>query len=208
MLHRPQALGAEVAIESLDVADQVLHELAWIGQRLQTIAAAAKAKIDAIKVEADREAVCTIEGQPVSLVDRKAHLEELLSAWVAEHIAGHLPDKKRSIDLPHGKLGLRQQPLVAQVDDDHNAASVLDAIDEFTGLVTAINAILERKTSIGTARARDLIDIKVVPACKAMKDALEARRLTAEDLQKLGIALRDAYDEPVVTPTRNLVLPE
>lgn len=205
MIARPTALGAEVKIDGLETADQVLHELAWIQNRFQVIDAEAKAKIDAIKVAADAQAFVTIDEVEVTLADRQKFLSELLAKWTEKHIDKHFEGKKRSVDLPHGKLGLRQQPLVAAIGKEENAASVLDKINETFEFQTTINTLLDKKAGVGTAKVRDLLDIKITPACKAMKDGLAAKRLTAEDLQAIGIELREAYDEPIVTPTAIIV---
>lgn len=207
-MQRPSTLGRDVTVKSLDDADAVLHELAWIANQTAALNAAAKQKIDAIKLATAEKAVVTIEEETMTLEDRAAQLEKLLSKWVSSNIEKHLTGKKRSIELAHGKLGLRQQPLVAALAEESSDKTVLDAIDETTGLITAIMATLQRKTTIGTARAGDLITVEIKPAFKAMRDAYESKLVTAEALQSIGVALRDAYDEPVLTPTKTLVLSE
>lgn len=205
MLGRPAALGLDVSIKSLDDADAVLHELAWIANAKAASAADVKAKVDQLKAAAIAKAVVTIDETETSLDDRAKTLETALAKWVEKHIDKHLSGKSRSINLPHGKLGLRQQPLVALLADDTTEAQVLDTIDEHCGLVTACNAILERITPFGKARGRDLISVEVKPSLKAMKDAVEAKRLPRDTLDTLGITLREAYDEPVLTPTKTIV---
>lgn len=201
MTNRPTALSGDVVISSIETADQVLHEIAWIRNRLTTLAAGVKSKIDALKAEVDQQAVVSIDGADVRLQDRLQLLEDLLLAWTGDEIAGHLPDGKRSIDLPHGKLGLRQQPLVAELDDCSPGA-VLECVKKLVDFQEAINKLLNRKIGLGSARLSDLITISVAPALKPAKDAFEASLLTRDELATLGIRLRDPYDEPVVTPTK------
>jgi len=209
---RPTALGLDVSVRSLSDADAVLHEMAWIGSQKATLAAQAKQRIDAIKVEAEAKAVVEVEGQMLSLDQRLETLSVRLAKWVAANAEKHLTGKRRSMDLAHGKIGLRQQPLVAMLGDEATDASVLDAIDEQTGLVVAVNAILERRTTLcndaGKAKAGDLISVEIKPAYKSMKDALEAKRVTREQLAALGVSVRDPYDEPVLTPSKNVVFAE
>ncbi|TXH11973.1 MAG: hypothetical protein E6R03_13770 [Hyphomicrobiaceae bacterium] len=205
MSKRPAAIGADVSVKTLADADAVLHELAWLANEKARIAAEAKQKIDRIKADAAEKAFVDIDGTAVAFDKRVELLESKLSKWVESQIERHLDGKKRTVELPHGKVGLRQQPLVAMIGDESTEATVLDAIDERCGVVTAIKAQLERKSQIGKARCGDLISVEIKPALKAMKDALEAMRLSREDVESLGVSIRDAYDEPVLTPTKMIV---
>ena len=216
MLKRPgcfAALGPEVTIETLDQANLVLHELAWVQQQLGKVAADVKIKIDALKAAAPpsvkiKDPARSIAEDPVevSLLDRQELLQQTLATWTAEHIAEHLTGKKRSIDLPHGRLGLRQRPQIVEMAEGWAESAVLAAIDEIAGVVAAVTGILDRKTGIGSARVRDLLDIQINVSCKAARDAIEAQRVTAAELEPLGLVIREAYDEPVVTPTKTVVL--
>lgn len=205
MIARPSALGAEVKIDGLPIADQVLHELAWIQNRLAEIDAQVKAKIDAAKEAAKASAVVTIGEASVTLTERADYLRELLQRWTLKHIDKHFEGKKRSVDMAHGKLGLRQIPMVAELAPDETPQSVLDKIDGLGGLIAAMNALLEKKANLGTAKGSDLLDITIKPACKAMKDAMEAKRITPDDLRSIGISIREASDDAVVTPTKIIV---
>lgn len=209
MLKRPDTfspLDDIAAIESLDQAGLVLHELAWIGQQLAKVTADAKTRIDQIKAAAPP--CIEIAGSETLLTDRSKLLSELLSSWTAEHIAEYLTGKKRSIDLPHGKLGLRQQPQIVELAEGWAESAVLAAIDEVSGIVATITGILDKKSGIGSARIRDLLDIEVKVSCKSARDAIEAQRVTADELLQLGLVVREAYDEPVVTPSKTVILAE
>ena len=115
MIARPSALGVEVKIDGLPIADQVLHELAWIQNRMAEIDAQVKAKIDAAKEAAKASAVVAIGETSVTLTERADYLRELLQRWTLKHIDKHFEGKKRSVEMAHGKLGLRQIPMVAEL---------------------------------------------------------------------------------------------
>jgi phage host-nuclease inhibitor protein Gam len=204
---RPDALGAEIAVASLDDADRVLHELSWLANEQARLDALAKQKIDEIKKDFGAKAVVEIDGELVTFEDRVAALTAPLNEWVTANIAEHLPAKKKSLELPHGTLGLRQQPVVAEFGQDETKQSILDRIDQTTGLVTHVNGILARNVStLGkSVQGRDLLKIEVSPATKQMQEAVEAKRLTAEQLAEFGLFLRDAYDEAVVKPAKVVV---
>jgi hypothetical protein len=204
---RPTALGADIVVESLEDADRVLHELSWLVNEQARLDALAKQRIDEIKRDFGAKAVVEIDGEEVSIEDRIAALSEPLGEWVEANIANHLSAKKKSLELPHGTLGLRRQPVVAEFGEDESKQSVLDRIDQTTGLVTAVNGILARNVpNLGkSVQGRDLLKIEVAPAMKQMQEAVDAKRLTAEQIAEFGVFLRDAYDEAVVKPAKVIV---
>lgn len=204
---RPTALGLDVSVENLADADRVLDELSWLANEQARRDAVVKQRVDELKRDALAKSVVEIDGMSLSIDDRITELTALLEAWVAAHVAEHLTGKAKSLDLTHGSVGLRQQPAVAELGAGETAQSVLDRIDETTGLVTAVKAILERNVpTLGKhVRTCDLLKITIAPAEKQMQAAHEANRLTREQLATFGVFLRAAANKPVVKPAKMVV---
>lgn len=201
---RPNALGLDVSIESLDDADLILAELSHLSGEQARRKAALDQRIATLKTESDAAATVEVEGQTLTLAERTATLIDTLGPWLLAHVGEHLPPKKKSLELLHGTIGLRQQPAVAQFGEDVTEQWVLDQIEEATGLITAVNAILDRKIpTLGkSVTGRDVLKLEVVPALKPMLSAVDSKRLTTEQLAAFGVFLRAPYDEPVIKPSK------
>ena len=107
---RPDAIGSEISVKSIEDADLVLAELSWLQNEKDRLDAVTKQKIEALKTEYQQKAVVTVEGERLAIADRAAALMGPLIKWVVKNVASHFKGKKKSIDLAHGTLGLRQQP--------------------------------------------------------------------------------------------------
>lgn len=211
---RPDALGTEISVKSIDDADSVLAELSWLQNENARFDAIAKQKIDALKDEYDAKKVITLYADDpeqtvvISFADRVAALTEPLTKWVTKHIASHFKGKKKSVDRLHGTLGLRQQPRVVVVGKETSAAKVLDAIDEQTGIVTAANGLLNRKQNELGGQAKDWISIEVKLDLAAINAAIDEKRVERATVEGLGLIIRDAFDDAVIKPAKTVVSAE
>ena len=211
---RPDALGFEVSVKSLDDIDPVLHELSWLHSEQDRLDALAKQKIDSIKKEFQEKAVVTIPSevdggctdQTVTFSDRIEALEKPLGAWVSKNLRKHLDGKKKSIDLPHGTIGLRQQPLVIEIPDGTSEAVILDTIDaEADGIIGAIRGWAIKKLKSLACLIGDVLKIETKINLKGIKDAFEEKRLTRDQIESLGLTIREASDDAVLKPAKTVV---
>ncbi|MEI8017493.1 MAG: host-nuclease inhibitor Gam family protein [Schlesneria sp.] len=212
---RPDSLGLEVSVKSLDDVDPVLHELSWLHSEQDRLDALAKQKIDSIKKEFQEKAVVTIcdttEGgedieDTVTFADRIDALEKPLGTWVAKNLRKHLDGKKKSIDFPHGTIGLRQQPLVVEIPEGTSEKVILDTVDnEAEGIIGTIRGWAVRRLKTLACFVGDVLKIEVKLNLKGIKDALEDKRLTKEQIEALGLTIREASDDAVLKPAKTVV---
>ena len=212
---RPDALGLDVSVKSLDDVDPVLHELSWLYSEQERLDAMAKQKIDSIKKEFQEKAVVTIadttEGgedieDVVTFADRIEALEKPLGTWVSKNLRKHLTGKKKSIDLPHGTIGLRQQPLVIEIPEGSSETVILDTIDaEAEGIIGTIRGWAIKRLKNLACLVGDVLKIETKINLKGIKDAFEDKRLTREQIEALGLTIREASDDAVLNPAKTVV---
>lgn len=195
---RPDALGTLVTIDSLDDADLALHEIGWLTQELAQIEAACKQKIEAIKQYFDARKVIKIGDQSFSLSDRILLLQQAVEAWAADNIRPLLPGDKKTRSLLHGEVGLRRKTLVVEIGCDENDVpydpqSVLNWIEDSELKPAVKKALTQTETTVHL---------------KGAKDAYVARKITAEELEAVGLRVRESVDEPVVKATKLVVTAE
>jgi hypothetical protein len=207
---RPVALGEKVSIKSIEDADLALAELSWLDNERAKVAAAIKQQVDAIKTASAKKEILIIDNTETTLGDRAKYLHDLLTPWVLKNAKAHVPEKKKSVDLPHGTIGLRQQPLVVAFADGVNEMAVLDAIDaQADGIVGTIRAwAIKRLKNLASLFVKDVLTIGVIVNLKGVKDALEDGRITREQVESLGLAIRDPYDDAVIKPAKTVVVIE
>jgi hypothetical protein len=196
---RPDALGVSFQIKSLDDADLALAELSWLENQNALLTAKTKQKVDAIKTEIASQAVVEIEGTFVVISDRIEILAQALEKFVSKQIEKHLPDGKRSIDLAHGTLGLRKTPATVVIPEGVKEAVIVEAIDEATfGLVGKLRGFLTRLVKQWNGSLRDLITVKITPNLSSIKTSLAEKRITAAQVESLGLVIVPESDVPVV----------
>jgi phage host-nuclease inhibitor protein Gam len=216
MATRPDALGLEIKITSIDDVDAILHELSWLEQEQAKLNALAKQKIDAVKLEFQNRSVVLISAemdgdaaQTMTINERVSALKKPLEAWIVKHAEKHCKGKKRSFDLPHGTIGLRQQPLTIDVSKHSSVAKVLDAIDaESDSMITTIRSWVVKKLKSLSCLVGDLIKIETTLNLKGIKEAYDEKRLSREQIESLGLTIRDAYDDAVIKPAKTVVSAE
>lgn len=206
MVARPSALGLEVEVKSIDDVDPILHELAWINNEAAKLDAQAREKIDAIMKDFEPKYSVEIAGQVVPFKDRYEYLEGLLAKWLPKHLKKHLVGKKKSRDLPHGTVGLRQQPMVVQLQEDVTEVAALDKIDiEADGIVARIREWATKKLKSLGCLVNDVLTIKVSINEAGVRKAFEEKRLTAEQVESFGLEIREAEDKGTIKPNALIV---
>jgi Bacteriophage Mu Gam like protein len=211
---RPDALGLEISVKSLDDVDPVLHELSWLHSEQDRLDALAKQKIDSIKKEFQEKAVVNIPAgafgelseSTMTIADRIESLEKPLATWVAKNLRKHLDGRKKSIDFPHGTIGLRQQPLVVEIPEGTSEAVILDTIDaEAEGIIGAIRGWAIKRLKNLSCLVGDVLKIETKINLKGIKDAFEDKRLTKEQIEALGLTIREASDDATIKPAKTVV---
>ena len=206
MSPRPDAIGLKVAVKSIDDVDPILHELAWLENERARIDAIVRERIDAITKEFESKYVVTIDGKSIPFGERADKLTEVLGDWLIENGKSILTGKKKSIDLAHGVVGLRQIPMVVKLGEDTSEEKALDAIDEEAdGIITTLRGWGVKKLKSLGCLVQDVITIKPSLNLAGIKKALENKRLTKEQITTLGLTIREASDDPVVKPNQLVV---
>lgn len=185
---RPNYFGEEIDICSLQEADHALHELSWLTSELERHTATANQQIEKIREDLANWPV-KVEGIEVTLAARIQDLQEALEAWTVQNIEPHLPKGKRSRDMDHGTLGLRQQPLVVEIAEPKPGEKALKADD-------VVERIFHSK--FRSAKRGLMLRIKTVLDLAGAKEAFQEKKLTAEELASVGLSVREACDAPVV----------
>lgn len=200
---RPDALGTDFQIKDIETADKALAELSWLRNQLDIVASKTKQKVDSIKTELAPLCLVEIEGQSVQISDRIEILEAALEKFTVKHIEKHLPEGRRSIDLAHGTLGLRKQPLTIAVSEKCKTDDVLELIDIASGgLVAKLRGFLVRAIKQLKSSLNQLVTVKITPNISAIKDAYTEQRLTADQVKGMGLVIREPFDAPVVNPAK------
>lgn len=185
-------------INTLEDASLALHELSWLEYEHSVRQAKAKKEIDAVVArQADLFAV-RIDDELVPIVDRRAAVEEQLSAWCKEHLKENLPEGKKSADLPHGTLGFRQTPLGVELADGVVVDDVLNKLDRKTDFRMMINKILEKLIGKHVLSYFMVIDYKL--SFSKILNALKAGAVDQKSLKPLGIVIREPKDVLFIKP--------
>ena len=192
---RPSALGKSFQIKSLEDCDLVLAELSWLRDQGDTLAARLSQKIAALTTETNASAVVEIDGDRVRMADRVEVLELAIEKWLAKNIAGKLPDGAKSIDLPHGRVGLRQTVLSVSVPKSVKDDVILTAIDGLAlGLVRKLLSFVQRFVKSLGVSLSDLITVKTSVNTSGIKKAISNKHITAETVRGLGLEVVEPFD--------------
>ena len=206
MSPRPEAIGLKVAVKSIDDVDPILHELAWLENERARIDAIVREKVDAITKEFESRYFVTIEGKSIPFGERTENLTEVLNKWLLANAKSVLTGKKKSLDLAHGVIGLRQIPMVVKLGPETSEEKALESIDEEAdGIITSIRGWGVKKLKSLGCLVQDVITIKATLNLAGIKKAFENKRLTAQQIDAMGLTIREASDDPVVKPNQLVV---
>jgi hypothetical protein len=201
---RPQTLDAEFKIESLDDVDAALHELGWCQHREAAIDAETKAKIEAIKTAQsklkelsfglDDEAATTLE-------KRAATLTAALLKWSDKHLQKHLPKGSKTLQLAHGELSLKLQPLSVVFAEGVKEKDVYAELDRKTKFFALVLNLL-KKITLGQFNLSQIIRLKPDINKDALKDAWERNPKSRGTLKGLGLVVIGGADAVAITPAK------
>lgn len=199
MRPRPNSLGAKVSVDSLEDVDRVLEEIAFCESEIATRNDIIKRRTDAVKAEQANLSVVEIDGESISVGDRLAYLKTVLSDWISSSIREHLPEDRKSIELPHGTIGLRQQPLSLTIGENSSEEKIVENIDKKTdGLIGKVRAFaLKAIKSLGVVFG-DLVTVSIKVNWSRLRQLAAEGQLTKKAAQSLGITINDPYDAPTI----------
>lgn len=197
---RPDALGLTVTIKSIDDVELCLAELGWLKSQKTRLDAQASQAIEQIKTDSNAKAVVEIEDSQVTIADRIALIEQVLEKWLGKNVSKHLDGEKKSIDLAHGTVGLRQSQLSVTLPKgtDDEVLAKIDGVAK--GFCQKIRDTLVRLVK-GFGSIHEMVNLKVSVNISGIKKALKEKRTTKENVESLGLVVTEPTDEPYFTPT-------
>lgn len=198
MLHRPTALGRELRLSSLHDVNAALHELRWLGSREKEVAATTQPAIAKLQKEAEDKLKLDIDGEQITVADRAKRLETAIEKWCRVSLNKHLVDDKKSIDLPHGRVGKKNLPDAVGFREGFDDKKVIDAISQKAGLITLLEKTLATALN-GLLTLSHCIRLKPELDKTALKKALGIPRL-ATALEKFGLKLETNRETYVIEP--------
>ena len=176
------APSVEVAIASLEAADQVLAELGQLEAKQKELTAEYKAAEIKLKKEFEPRHKITRSGVEMTIADRMKQLRQALTEWANANRDRVLDDKKKSRDLNHGTLGwkktVRKLMPVAGGSESGNAG-ILEAIVGF------LNKALE-SYSLFKAGCLRFVKVQVHFDREALFAAHQKNELSDEELKTAG----------------------
>lgn len=200
---RPEAIGLNIVVKTIDDVDPILHELAWLQNEKARLDAIVREKTDAITKEHEPKYSLLIEGQSVTIAKRTEDLTAAVKPWIVSHIAKHFVGKKRSIDKAHGTVGLRQIPMVIELKSDTSEEKVLEAVDgETDGIVATIRGWGIKKLKSFGCLVGDVLTVKASLNLAGIKKAFDQKRLTKEQIESIGLVIREAKDDATIKPNQ------
>lgn len=200
----PKFKPPAVVCRSLEDADELLRQ--W-SELLALEAQAKLAKSEATKkAAAEFKAALFVEFPPandspggkVSFADRIAQFESAIRAYAEKHRDRILLDKLKSRKLEFGAIGWEKAD---------------DSIAEYSGQPKEGNAaILEElethlRESLSSyeelpAELLDCLTIKITWSREAIAKALELKKVTRDDVRKIGFKFEEGQDEFFARPTK------
>ena len=77
-----------------------------------------------------------------------------MHVWCEKSLRAALPKNKRSLDLPHGAIKLRAQPVAVALKDGKTTDGVALDLAQTRGLLTAIDKLLKKSIETLMVMAR------------------------------------------------------
>lgn len=198
MLKRPEAIGLEINLETLEDVDAALHELGWLAGQKSRIEADAQAKIEAIKKDAQSKMVVEIEGKTPTLDERSEKLSDAVHAWCEKNLKGHLPPNQKSKKLSHGVLKLRGLPAAVGILEGKKPADVAMGLAREAGILPDVDKLLAREVERFPLSKLLVVDFSLA------KDAIKAEAAKnpkfAEFLAARSIKIENDRSQITVEP--------
>lgn len=205
MKQRPDALGIDFGIQTIDDVDNALHEMSWLTSLQESIEAPAKAKIEALKNDSKAKLKIEIDGQPLTIQQRWEALKNAVLTWCVPHLKQHLANGKKSLKLSHGELKTRKNEAAVKIAEGQTEAEVALEIARCGGLLESLDTLLDQKLVLEGQESgipfRNLIAIHFVLAKDPIKQEWARRPEHRELLQSLSISVEE-QEQFTVCPAR------
>jgi hypothetical protein len=187
-------------IKTIDDVKSAMHELSWLDHERERRDALCQQEIDALrKRQADRY-IIEVDGCLMPLTERRALVNEKVEAWAEKDLPALLPEDKKSLELAHGTLGYRQQPLRVTFAEGMDEQKVLDKIDKKTSFREYLVGLFDRllsKTALSV-----LITIAPKLSMSSITKAYKESRIDKPTLKQIGLIVIEARDELYIKPAR------
>lgn len=200
MKERPDALGVELALTSVEDVDKALHEMSWLTLEQRRIEDPSKARIQAEMASTQAKLVVEVAGKPMTIKERWEALSTAILSWAKKGLAPVLPPNKKSLALSHGVIKTRDLAAAVEMLQGAKADVAAAAIAKEAGVLKGLEPLLEAKVH-GVAVGR-LISIKVEldkAAIKAVWDEKEKPELVGF-LKSLSISVSAGKTQISIEP--------
>lgn len=198
---QPATTANICACESPEAADSLLKEISDLDALEAKIGAECEAKCNAIRADYNAKLYLQIDGEEVSIADRRSALVSALEAFAtANRLALLDTSGKKSVDLNHGTIGWRQQPgRLEPVDGLPNAGNpkILDKIHE--ALCATLKGLHMLGLGLGLA---SFIKCQISWNRKALLDGLENKQFSKADLKRIGFVAIEGDDKFYASPKK------
>jgi hypothetical protein len=191
--------GASVELKTIDDVDLALHELSWLDHAEETLAAACKVRLDQVKTDFEKQRAIEIEGKATTIGARRELLEKAVQGWAKKQLPKHLERDSKTLNLPHGTLSLRVQPLAVAFNEGVDEKDVLNTIERKVKLTERIATWLS-KVQIGSFWLSQIVTLKPQLNKSAIKSAWASSRVGHRTMQSLGIQVTGGEDELSIKP--------
>lgn len=198
MLNRPEAIGLEIKLESVEDVDAALHEMGWLNAKQCQVEGDAQAKIEVIKNEAQARMVVEIEGQSLTFKERFDALWGAVHGWCESQLKSVLPLNKRSAKLSHGELKLRALPAAVALIDGKKPADVARGLAREAGILADVDELLARE--IDGVPLSKLLAVEFTLAKDAIKAEAEKTPDFAEFLRARSITVETGSEQITIVP--------
>lgn len=194
------AVQAPKKLKTLDDVDQALHELSYLEHERQRSEIICQQELDAVKQRQADKFVLQIDSELLPISQRQETVSNLVTEWCDKQLQSHLPEGKKSIDLPHGTLGLRALPLKIECDEGVAPKNVLEKLDKKTNFWQCLTDLLSKMFS--RHLLSDFITIEPKLSFTAILKSYKEHRVDAKALNQLGLVVREPVDQLYIKPGR------
>ena len=147
--------------------------------------------------------VCAVGKADVDLATRKRQLLEVAEKWCKRHLNKHLTANERTLKLPHGKVGFREQTPKVQFTDGVTEKIFIERLEQKCGIIAAVTTLLKKVLGVFTVEqfVRFRPEINKVD----LKAAWDAKPKARATLKELGITVKAGDDLVVIDPEKHRV---
>lgn len=200
MKERPDALGVELALTSVEDVDKALHEMSWLTLEQRRIEDPSKARIQSEMAATQAKLVVEVAGKPMTIKERWEALSTAILTWAKKGLKPVLPPGKKSLALSHGVIKTRDLAAAVEMLQGAKADVAATAIAKAAGILKGLEPLLDQP--LHGVRIGRLISVKVELDKAAIKEAWdeEERPELVAFLKSLSISVSAGKTQISIEP--------